>query len=278
MTLPARPLSAGLRVTGSPPLALGTRAFTCLELAQHAVRVEGCTPPPQSCHPGPPWNGVSSYHRVRAHLPQQPCPFGLQQTGGRPSPRPLPSALWLCCGRCSEHCPCPRPREPSGSPPPPTAVSHRRALCPSGTLGHTLYRLPCPHTQSVFGQLTLLHIHRRTHPHPLQFQSLTQRWLKLSPELRVPTCPDDGGILSSSWEAGRQPGLHRLPCCPAPPRPSHTCRQGSCLRAPTLLRADTLHVLPERLDLGPRPPYPVGGLAPNFTPPQMASRSVEPSG
>lgn len=113
VTLPAWPLSAGLRVTGSPPLALGTRAFTCLELEQHAVRVEGCTPPPQSRPPGPPWNGISSDHRVRDHLPQQPCPFGLQQTGGRPSPRPLPSALWLCSGCCREHWPCPQPREPS---------------------------------------------------------------------------------------------------------------------------------------------------------------------
>ena len=52
MTLPAWLLSAGLRVTGSPPLALGTRVFTCLELAQRAVRVEGCTPSTSVLPPG----------------------------------------------------------------------------------------------------------------------------------------------------------------------------------------------------------------------------------
>lgn len=105
MTLPARLLSPGLWVTGSPPLALGTRASTCSELAQRAVWMEGYTPPPQSCHPGPPWDGISSDNRVRTNLPQQPSPLGLQQMGRRPSPRPLPSALWLCSGRCREHCP-----------------------------------------------------------------------------------------------------------------------------------------------------------------------------
>lgn len=122
VTLPAWPPSAGLWVTGSPPLALGTRAFTCLELAQHAVRVEGCTPPPQSCHLGPPWNGISSDNRVRANHPQQPSPFGLQQMGRRPSPQPLPSALWLALDAAGNTAPVPGPGSRAGSRFPPTAV------------------------------------------------------------------------------------------------------------------------------------------------------------
>lgn len=153
MTLPARH-SRGPGVTGSPPLALGTRASTCSELAQRAVWVEGYTSP-QSCHPGPPWDGISSDNRVRTNLPQQPLPSACSKWAGGPAPGPLPSALWLCSGRCREHC----PRAPVPAPSfLPGAIRHRRALCPSGTLGHTLYRLPCPHTKSLSGQLTLLYI------------------------------------------------------------------------------------------------------------------------
>ena len=109
VTLPARPLSAGLRVTGSPPLALGTRAFTCLELAQHAVRVEGCTPPPQSCHPGPPWNGVSSDHRAEPISPSSPAPLACSKRAGGPAPGPFPARCGFALDAAANTAPAPGP-------------------------------------------------------------------------------------------------------------------------------------------------------------------------
>ena len=118
--------------------------------------------------------------------PSSPAPLACSKRAGGPAPGPFPAHCGFALDAAGNTGPAPSPGSRAGSRPPPTVVSHCRALCPSGTLGHTLYRLPCPHTQSWFGQLTLLHIHRRTHPHPLQFQSLTQRCLKLSPELESP--------------------------------------------------------------------------------------------
>lgn len=224
----------------------------------------GALPPPQSCHPGPPWDGISSDNSLRANLPQQPSPLGLQQLGRRPSPRPLPSALWLCSGRCREHCPR-APCRPSSSSQGPSG--HRRALSLRHSWAHPCC-LPCPHTQSLSSRLTLLCIHRRAHPPPSPVSVTDPKVAETVTRVKVPTCPDDGRWdLSSSCEASRPTAWPPHPSLLPRPRPSRTCGQAICLRVPILLRAGTVHVLPKRLNLGPRPPSPVGGLAPNFTGP-----------
>lgn len=143
-------------------------------------------------HPGM----ASPLTTVRANLPQQPSPPWPAANGWETQP-PAPSQrivvlLWML-QRTPNPPPGPQePCRPSSSSHGPSG--HRGALCPSGTLGHTLYRLPCPHTQSLSGQLTLLYIHKRTHPPPSPVSVPDPKVAETITRVKVPTCPDDDGI------------------------------------------------------------------------------------
>lgn len=109
--------------------------------------------------------------------------------------------------------------------------------CPSGTLGHTLYRPPCPHTQSLSRQLHFI-ILVKSPPPPKVAAAVSQA----SPELGL-MCPiEDGG-----WPPHPEPLTPSLPPNPAPPG-----------RLPAFFS----------WRLGPRPPAPMAGWPPNFTCPR----------
>ncbi|KAG5200240.1 hypothetical protein JEQ12_004774 [Ovis aries] len=120
-----------------------------------------------------------------------PPPSACSKWAGGPAPGPFPAHCGFALDAAENTAPAPRCRPSSSSQGP---SGHRRALCPSGTLGHTLYRLPCPHTKSLSGQLTLLYIHRRTHPPPSPVSVPDPKVAETVTRVKVPTCPDDDGI------------------------------------------------------------------------------------
>lgn len=119
-----------------------------------------------------------------------PPPSACSNWAGGPAPGPFPAHCGFALDAAENTAPAPH----AGPPPPPRGHQDTAGPCPSGTLGHTraVYpvptRSPCP-----VGSLYYAFIEEPT-PHPLQFQSLTQRWLKLSPELKSPRArmTDDG--------------------------------------------------------------------------------------
>lgn len=143
------------------------------------------------------------------------------------------------------------PPEPLGPPPAtgPTPVWAPPRPRPSGTLGHTLYRLPCPHKQSLSGQLILLCVHKRTPSRPSPHPQLQPP----SPGVAETITASE----SSSWGTGQvTPSLWTpspLPSPALPPTPATPGGRGCCFRVPSLLQAGPLHVFPKRLDLGPGP-------------------------
>lgn len=130
MALHPRP---ALRASGSPPAG---GSCICLRVGT-AWCMEG-----EGCVLG--WR-LLWQQRVKANLPGHP----LARPGQRPHPRPADAPDWapgwreqlsLGFGGADRSSSCHGPPGHCGP-------------CPSGTLGHTLYRPPCPHTQSLSSQL-----------------------------------------------------------------------------------------------------------------------------
>lgn len=192
------------------------------------------------------------------------CPWpGL--VGGSPPlrwvgrPAPWPSQPWLCSG-------CWRTAAPwllgSQFSPPCPAKAHQATVgapCPSGTLGHTLYHPPCPHTQSLSSQLHFIFV--TPHTYPLQLQppppKVAGTVSKVLPELDLTCSDEDWTSESSSWGAGPMTpeASGRLPCCPTLlTNPGHTSQRRERQDTETAsgspagpLQAGPLHFLPKAL-------------------------------
>lgn len=108
--------------------------------------------------------------------------------------------------------------------------------CPSGTLGHTLYRPPCPHTQSLSRQLHFI-ILVKSPPTPKGGCSCEPSATRIRPDV-----PNRRGLAPSPRASDSFPA----------PQPSPS-RQAPCIFSRRL---------------GPRPLGPVAGWPPNFTCPR----------
>lgn len=251
-------------------------------MAQLGAR-RGKTPPARPSPASLPglqgWGGerVLGWHllwqqRVKASLPG--LAPGLAWWGGSPPlrwvgrPAPWPSQPWLCSG-------CWRTAAPwllgSQFSPPCPAKAHQATVgapCPSGTLGHTLYHPPCPHTQSLSSQLHFIFV--TPHTHPLQLQppppKVAGTVSQVLPELDLTCSDEDWTSESSSWGAGPMTpeASGRLPCCPTLlTNPGHTSQRRerqdteTASGSPASSRQDPCISYPR--------PFPHGGLPSNVT-------------
>lgn len=154
MTLPARLLSPGLWVTGSPSACPAAHVLLPAQSWRNVLcGWRGTLPhlsPATRDHPGMASPLTTESEPIsRSSPPPSAC-----SKWARPSPGPFYAHCGFALDAAREHCP--------RAPVPallllPEAIRIPGSLCPSGTLGHTLYRLPCPHTKSLSGQLTFVY-------------------------------------------------------------------------------------------------------------------------